>query len=250
MRILGVIPARYASSRLPAKALKIIAGKTMIQRVYEQANKAKKISDVAIATDHSSIYNTAKDFGCKKVLMTSANHKNGTERCNEVIHLLNTEYDYVVNIQGDEPFVQPEQLDLLCSLLNGKTELATLVAPITEEAALFSNSVMKVVFDKNNEALYFSRECVPHLRDVPKQEWIAKGTFYKHVAIYAYRTDILNEIADLPVTPLEKSESLEQLRWLENGYRMKIGITDFESMSVDTPNDLEKAIKFAEKHKI
>ena len=250
MRILGIIPARYASSRLPAKALRDIAGKPMIQRVYEQSKKAKKINEVVIATDHNEILQTAQSFGCQNALLTSPNHKNGTERCREVVETLNEKYDYVVNIQGDEPFIQPEQLDLLCGLLDGKAELATLVAPVRDETALFSNSVMKVVFNKNNEALYFSRECIPHLRDVPKTEWLSKGSFYKHVAIYAYRTDVLKEIADLEVTPLEKSESLEQLRWLENGYRITIGITTLESMSVDTASDLERAIAFAHKYQL
>ncbi|MBT28947.1 MAG: 3-deoxy-manno-octulosonate cytidylyltransferase [Thalassobius sp.] len=244
MQILGVIPARYASSRLPAKALKNIAGKTMIRRVYEQASKAKTFAKVLVATDHQEIYDEVKSFG-GEVMMTAAHHNNGTERCKEVVETLSDKFDYVVNIQGDEPFIQPEQLETVCSILDGNTQLATLVAKIKKSEQLFINSIMKVVFDKNYNALYFSRECIPHLRDVPKEEWIEKGTFYKHVAIYAYRTDILNEIAGLPLSPLEKSESLEQLRWLENGYQIKLGITDLESMSVDTPDDLEKARKFA-----
>lgn len=245
MSILGVIPARYASSRLPAKALKDINGKPMIQRVYEQAKKTKGLSEVVIATDHELIYDTAKAFGCKMTMMTSEHHKNGTERCEEVITHLADEYDYVVNIQGDEPFIYPEQLDMLCDLLDGKTELATLVTPVKTTQSLFSNSIMKVVFNKANEALYFSRECIPHLRDVPREKWIEKGEFYKHVCIYAYRTDILHKVAGLSISPLEKSESLEQLRWLENGYRIKIGITTLESMSVDTAEDLERARAYA-----
>lgn len=245
MKILGIIPARYASTRLPAKALADIGGKTMVRRVYEQAIQASAIREVWVATDHPLIEQEVKSFG-GNVLMTSADHLNGTERCREAYDLLAKDFDYVINIQGDEPFIDPRQLDELAALLNGQVELATLVSKVKSAEDLFNPSVMKVVMDRQQNAMYFSRECIPHLRGIPAEAWLAKGAHYKHVCIYAYRQDVLHAITKLPLSPLEAAESLEQLRWLEHGYQMKVGITEFGSLSVDTAEDLEKARKRAE----
>lgn len=240
MKILGIIPARLASTRFPEKALVDIGGKTMVQRVYEQAAKATSLEKVIIATDHEKIYNHVQSFG-GEVHMTSPHHPSGTDRCMEALTKQDWDYDYVINIQGDEPFIRPEQIDELARLLDRKVELATLVTKVKDSESLFSNSIMKVVFNNRHEALYFSRECIPHIRGAQREEWLQKHTFYKHVCMYAYRTDILREITDLPPSSLEEAESLEQLRWLEYGYRIKVGITAHESISIDTPEDLERA---------
>ncbi len=245
MKILGIIPARYASTRLPAKALADIGGKTMVRRVYEQAIQAQAIQEVWVATDHPLIYQEVESFG-GKVLMTSPHHLNGTERCCEAYDLLGQDFDYVINIQGDEPFINPRQLNELAALLNGQVELATLVSKVQHREDLFNPSVMKVVMDRQQNAMYFSRECIPHLRGVPTDEWLEQGKHFKHVCTYAYRQDILHAITKLPLSPLEAAESLEQLRWLEHGYRMKVGITEYGSLSVDTAEDLEKARKRVE----
>jgi len=248
MKILGVIPSRHASSRLPAKALADIAGKPMVVRVWEQAQKCRAFAHVVVATDHEEIAACVAAAG-GKALMTGKQHKNGTERCYEALQLTG-QYDYVVNIQGDEPFIKPEQLQELANLLNGEVQLATMVSKIKNTDDLWHNGIMKVVFNKRNEALYFSRECIPHVRDYPKTSWLAHGTFYKHVCIYAYRSDVLAEVVKLPPSKLEQTESLEQLRWLEHGYPINIGVTEHESMSVDTPADLEKARRYAEENSL
>jgi len=240
MKILGIIPARMASTRFPAKALATIGDKSMIQRVFEQASAAKSLDKLIVATDHQDIYDHVQEFG-GKVVMTSEQHPSGTDRCREAMENEKEVYDYVINIQGDEPFIEPDTIDELASLLNGEAQLATLVNQVREASLLFNPTIMKVVFNKRNEALYFSRECIPYLRNQDKQEWIRHHTFYKHVCIYAYRADILQEVTRLPVSDLEKAESLEQLRWLENGYPIKIGMTKHESISIDTPEDLERA---------
>ncbi|WKN29659.1 3-deoxy-manno-octulosonate cytidylyltransferase [Porifericola rhodea] len=241
MKILGIIPARLASTRFPAKALADIKGKSMVQRVYEQTSAAKKLDKVVVATDHEDIRKHVESFG-GEVVMTSEAHPSGTDRCREALDQQDTDYDYVVNIQGDEPFIAPETIDELVALLDGKTQLATLVNQVKEAPLLFNPTIMKVMFNKNMEAIYFSRECVPYLRGVDKSEWLQHHTYYKHVCIYAYRADILREVTELQVSSLEKAESLEQLRWLENGYPIKIGITEHESISIDTPEDLERAL--------
>ena len=240
-KILGIIPARYASSRFPAKALTDIGVKPMVRRVYEQAMKADGINKIVVATDHEEIFRTVKEFG-GNVVMTSEHHPSGTDRCFEALQKEVEAYDYVINIQGDEPFINPDQINELAALLDGTVQLATMVSPIKDEVTLSNTNVVKVAFNRQMEALYFSREGIPHLRGIGKNEWISKHTYYKHVALYAYRTDILEEITKLPVSSLEKAESLEQLRWLENGYRIKIAITDHESFGIDTPEDLEKAL--------
>ena len=240
MKILGVIPARYASTRFPAKALIDIGGKTMIQRVYEQALKAQSLNKVVVATDHDLIFNKVTEFG-GDVVMTSTKHPTGTDRCFETLTKQEEDFDYVINIQGDEPFIKPEQINELASLLNGHTQLATLVTPVKDKELLFNPGVMKVIFNKYHDAIYFSRECIPHIRGLDKSNWFEYHTFYKHICLYAYRSDILAEITQLEQSLLEKAESLEQLRWIENGYKIKIGITEHESISIDTPQDLERA---------
>ena len=241
MKILGIIPARYASSRFPGKPLVDIAGKSMIRRVYEQSKQSKLLNDVIVATDDERIADEVISFG-GKVELTSSEHTNGTERCAEVLSLYE-DYDYAVNIQGDEPFIKPQQLDGLCELLDGTVQLGSMVKKIEDPALLTNPSIMKVIINRFHEAIYFSRTAIPYVRDLKQEDWLSKHTFYKHICIYAYRADILFEITRLPPGKLEMAESLEQLRWIENGYKIKIGITDFESHSVDTPADLERILK-------
>lgn len=242
MKILGIIPARYASTRFPGKPLIDILGKTMIRRVYEQADKANKLEKVIVATDDKRIYDEVLSFG-GRAMMTDENHLNGTERCYEVILKLSEAYDYAINIQGDEPFIQPEMIDELAAILDGKTELGTLVKTISDPEILTNANSMKVVLNKNDEAMYFSRSCIPFVRGVDSDEWLQKHIFYKHIGIYGYRTDILKQITSLDATKLEIAESLEQLRWLENGLKIKVAKTDFETHGIDTPDDLIKLEK-------
>jgi 3-deoxy-manno-octulosonate cytidylyltransferase (CMP-KDO synthetase) len=239
--ILGIIPARYASTRFPGKPLVDIGGKSMIQRVYEQVKKSKLITDVIVATDNQQIFDHVTQFH-GRVRMTKENHVSGTDRCYEALTLQKAQFDYVVNIQGDEPFIQPEQIDLLAGLLDGKTEIATLVKKIEDPEQLVNPSVVKAVVALNGEALYFSRSTVPHIRNTPEKDWLNKHTFYKHIGMYAYRTDVLKKLTSLPVSQLEKAESLEQLRWLENGFRIKVAETKTETIGIDTPEDLHKAV--------
>lgn len=242
MKILGIIPARYASTRFPAKALADIGGKPMIQRVYEQALKSNSLSKVVVATDHEEIEAVVKGFG-GNVCMTSPDHQSGTDRCQEVMKS-ESGFDYAINIQGDEPFIDPEQINILADILDGSTELATLVKKIDSEEELFDSNVVKCVVALNGTALYFSRSSVPFNRNEPKEKWVEAGIYYKHIGIYAYRTDILKSITDLEQSPLEKSESLEQLRWLENGYKIKVAETTIGSIGIDTPEDLKKVQSF------
>ncbi|HMV08792.1 MAG TPA: 3-deoxy-manno-octulosonate cytidylyltransferase [Cyclobacteriaceae bacterium] len=239
--ILGIIPARYASTRFPGKPLADIGGKSMIQRVYEQVKKSKLIADVIVATDNQQIMNHVTQFG-GRVRMTKESHASGTDRCYEALTLQKAQFDYVINIQGDEPFIQPEQIDLLAGLLDGNTEIATLVKKIEDAEQLFNANVVKAVVASNGEALYFSRSTVPHIRNTAETEWLNKHTFYKHIGMYAYRTDVLKKLTALPVSPLEKAESLEQLRWLENGFRIKVAETKTETIGIDTPEDLQRAV--------
>lgn len=241
IRILGIIPARYASTRFPAKPLADIAGKSMIQRVYEQVKKSTLITDVIVATDNQEILDHVTQFG-GRVRMTKESHVSGTDRCYEALTLQKATYDYVINIQGDEPFIQPEQIDLLAKLLDGKTEIATLVKKIEDQEQLFNPNVVKAVVSEKGEALYFSRSTVPHIRNTQEADWIKKHTFYKHIGMYAYRTDVLKQLTALPVSPLEKAESLEQLRWLENGFRINVAETTTETIGIDTPEDLLRAL--------
>lgn len=240
MKILGIIPARYASTRFPGKPLVDVAGKPMIRRVYEQSKQSEGLDEVVVATDDERIADEVIRFG-GKVELTSEKHRNGTERCAEVLERY-PDYDYVVNIQGDEPFIKPQQINGLCDLLDGNVQLGSMVKKIEDPGLLDNPSIMKVILNKFHEAIYFSRTAIPYVRDYPKAEWLQHHTFYKHICIYAYRSDILFEITNLPPGDLEISESLEQLRWIENGYKIKIGITEFESHSVDTPQDLERIL--------
>jgi len=242
VQILGIIPARYASTRFPAKALVDIGGKSMIQRVYEQASKATKLSQVIVATDDERISDHVLSFG-GKVVMTSENHQSGTDRCYEALLKTEGNYDYVINIQGDEPFISPEPIDNLANELNGLIELATLVKVIDSEDLLFNVNVPKAVLNVRREILYFSRQTIPYIRNHEKDQWLENHTFYKHIGIYAYRTDVLAALTKLPISSLEKAEALEQLRWLENGYSIKAVITSDDSHGVDTPEDLDKVTR-------
>lgn len=242
MQFIGIIPARYASSRFPGKPLAIIKGKSMIQRVYEQASKAKSLSEVFVATDDKRIYEHVQSFG-GKVLMTDTNHPSGTDRCNQVVnHLLSLgkSYDVVINIQGDEPYINPIQIDQLSeAFMEAETEIATLIKPIRNADELNNPNVVKVVRQKNGKALYFSRFPIPFNRG-NASEIFETTEYFKHLGIYAYRSEILTQICALPKSKLEEAESLEQLRWLENGYGIQTKITDFESFAVDSPEDLLK----------
>ncbi len=242
MKILGLIPSRYASTRFHAKSLVDINGKSMIQRVYEQAEKSKSLDKVVVATDHKEIFNHVRTFG-GDVCMTRDDHVSGTDRCFEALGLQPEEFDYVINVQGDEPFIQPEQIDLLASFLDGQTEIATLAKTIGNEEELFNANLVKVVFDLNKKALYFSRSAIPHIRNTEQTEWLRRHKFFKHIGMYAYRSDILKELTGLPVSSLEKAESLEQLRWLENGFKITVVETLTETFGIDTPDDLKKAIE-------
>lgn len=210
----------------------------MIQRVYEQAAKSEMLDQVIVATDDHRIFDEVIGFE-GQAMMTRTEHKNGTERCAEVLKNFNT-YDYVINIQGDEPYIHPDQIDTVARLLDGEVELATLVKKIDDISVLDDPSEMKVIFNHRHEALYFSRTCIPYLRDVPSHERLRHHEFYKHIGIYGYRKDVLLQITRLPPGKLETAESLEQLRWLENGYTIKLGFTTLESQMIDTPEDLLK----------
>lgn len=244
MKFIGIIPARYSSSRFPGKPLADMAGKPMIQRVYEQVKLA--LDEVWVATDDTRILEAVEAFRGNAV-MTSASHKSGTDRCKEAYQKINKDFDVIINIQGDEPFIQPEQINAIKDCFDTPNiELATLVKPFKKEdgfEALFNNNSPKVVINKNNEAIYFSRSIIPYIRDVHHTEWLDKHTFYKHIGMYAYRVDILNKITELPQSSLELAESLEQLRWIENGYKIKVGYTNVETIGIDTPDDMEKALK-------
>jgi 3-deoxy-manno-octulosonate cytidylyltransferase (CMP-KDO synthetase) len=242
VQILGIIPARYASTRFPAKALADIGGKSMIRRVYEQSCQATHLSQVIVATDDERILDHVHQFGGKAV-MTSEDHQSGTDRCFEALTLMGGKYDYVINIQGDEPFISPEPIDSLAEVLDGKTELATLVKVIDDFDILCNVNVPKAVLNKRQEVLYFSRQTIPYVRGLETENWMENNTFYKHIGIYAYRVDVLEEITRLEVSSLERAEALEQLRWLENGYAIKAVITTDDSHGVDTPDDLERVTR-------
>ncbi len=243
MNLIGIIPSRYASTRFPGKPLATIHGKSMVQRVYEQAKKAKSLSRVIVATDDERIASHVKSFGGEAIL-TSTTHANGTSRCLEVLEQTGMESaDAVINIQGDEPFINPAQIDLLATLFNDKqTDVATLASVINSSDELFDSNTVKVVLNRQNFALYFSRQAIPFIREDKNSLWIEKHHYLKHIGIYGYRAAVLKKIVALPPTPLETAEKLEQLRWLENGFKIKVEVTDYESISIDTPADLEKII--------
>lgn len=229
MKTVGIIPARYASTRLPGKPLAFVGGKPMIQCVYEQCLKSS-LNEVVVATDDERIFNVVRQFG-GKVVMTATDHQNGTARIAEAMSAL--EADVVVNIQGDEPFIQPEQINLLLGAFkHEKVEIATLAKYSNDKNLFAKESVVKVVFNQFNEALYFSRSAIPFYRNE------VELSFFKHIGIYAFRKNTLLQLTQLPTSKLEQAESLEQLRWLENGYKIIVIVTDFESHAVDTPDDL------------
>jgi 3-deoxy-manno-octulosonate cytidylyltransferase (CMP-KDO synthetase) len=236
----GIIPARFASTRFPGKPLADIAGKTMIERVYRQAKKSALLADVIVATDDAAIKDEVNRFG-GKVCMTSSQHPSGTDRCAEVLETLTLSCDAVVNIQGDEPFIDPRQIDLLCSCFDDdRTELATLIKEIKTPETLFNPNAPKVIVDSESFAIYFSRHPIPYLRGVDEKDWVHKHKFFQHIGIYGYRPDVLRKITALQPSSLEKAESLEQLRWLENGFRIKTAVTSYETIAIDTPEDLER----------
>jgi 3-deoxy-manno-octulosonate cytidylyltransferase (CMP-KDO synthetase) len=246
--ILGIIPARYASTRFPGKALIDIAGKSMIQRVYEQSSKAKCFKKIVVATDNELIYNHVMAFG-GNVVMTSENHPSGTDRCFEALQNTEGDFDYVINIQGDEPFVSPTQIETLADTLTDKdVEIATLIMQISNLQQITDLGEAKVVLNNKNEAIYFSRSPIPFVRNLPPEKWQEASTFFRHVGMYAYRKDILEKITLLQPSSLEKAESLEQLRWIENGYKIKVAFTTEETPCIDTPEDMEKALSWMKHH--
>lgn len=249
MKFIGIIPARYASTRFPAKPLALLGGKPVIQRVYEQV--AGILDDAWVATDDERIEQAVKAFG-GKVVMTSTSHKSGTDRCYEAYTKVGQGFDVVVNIQGDEPFIQRSQLEAVKACFDdASTQIATLVKPFSADDAfevLENANSPKVVVNKNFQALYFSRSIIPYQRNADKQDWLKGHTYYKHIGLYAYRAAVLQEITALPQSSLELAESLEQLRWLENGYTIKVGLSDVETIGIDTPQDLERAELFLKEH--
>lgn len=243
MTILGVIPARYDSSRFPGKPLAMIHGKTMIQRVYEQALKCHNLSTVVVATDDERIFDHVQSFG-GEVVLTSADHQSGTERCAEVVRSLSKKYEVVINIQGDEPYVSPNQIAAVCSCFTSpNVDIATLKKQITTTEELQNPNRPKVAVDKNGFALMFSRLPIPVLANIEVTEWLNHQNYFKHIGIYGYKSDVLLKIAQLNESPLEKEERLEQLRWLENGYKIKVAKTTEEAIAIDTPEDLNKLNK-------
>lgn len=250
MKFIAIIPARYASTRFPGKPLALLGGKPVIQRVYEQV--AGVLDDAVVATDDRRIYDAVLAFG-GKAEMTSTEHRSGTDRCWEAYCKQGGAYDVVVNVQGDEPFIRPAQLEALKRCFDDpETQIATLVKPFAEKdglEALENPNSPKVVLDGRSRALYFSRSVIPYLRGVDRAEWLRRHTYYKHIGIYAFRTEVLREVTALPQSPLELAESLEQLRWLENGYRIGVGVTNFDTVGIDTPEDLERAERFLKEKK-
>ncbi len=245
LRFIVIIPARYASTRFPAKPLALLGGKPVIQRVYEQVSGV--VSDVVVATDDERIYEAVEAFG-GRVVMTSANHKSGTDRCWEAYQKQGEEFDVVINVQGDEPFIAHSQLRAIMACFEeDATDIATLVKPFSEEdglAALENPNSPKVVLDKQSRAIYFSRSVIPYLRGVEREQWLKTHTYYKHIGMYAFRANVLREVTSLEQSQLELAESLEQLRWLENGYKIGVGISDVETVGIDTPEDLQRAEEF------
>ena len=245
MTFIGIIPARYASTRFPAKPLALLGGRTVIERVYRQVDGV--LDAAVVATDDQRIYDVVESFGGRAV-MTSVHHKSGTDRVWEAYEHIGEEFDVVVNIQGDEPFIQPSQLHAIQHCFdNEDTQIATLVKPFTPQdglSALENPNSPKVVVDDNGRALYFSRSVIPYLRGVDRSEWLSTHTFYKHIGLYAYRPDVLRQLTALPQSPLELAESLEQLRWLQAGYHIQVGVSQVETIGIDTPEDLARAEEF------
>lgn len=245
MKYIAIIPARYASTRFPAKPLALLGGKPIIQHVYERVEKV--VPNLCVATDDERIVKAVDAFG-GKAIMTSVNHRSGTDRCYEAYELLESDADVIINVQGDEPFIAEEQLRSVMDCFNTpSTQIATLVKPFERTATyeeIENPNSPKAVLDKNGFALYFSRSVIPYLRGFERSEWPAHHTYLKHIGLYAYRAEVLKEIATMPMGNLEQCESLEQLRWLQAGLRIKVGMTQIETIGIDTPNDLLRAEKF------
>lgn len=246
MKYIAIIPARYASTRFPGKPLTNLCGKTVIQRVYEQVKK--QLSDICVATDDTRIFEHVKSWG-GNVIMTRNDHNSGTDRIEEAIEKLEAqgkEYDVIVNVQGDEPFIQPDQIATLCECFNDEnTQIATLGIRFTKDIETISNpNSPKIIRDNKGFAMYFSRSVIPFCRNKETKEWPEAYPYMKHIGMYAYRRNVLREITSMPQSSLEIAESLEQLRWLQNGYKIKVGETSFETIGIDTPEDLKKAEKF------
>lgn len=243
MKFIGIIPARYASTRFPGKPLADMKGKPMIQRVYEQVSLV--LDHICVATDHPEIEAAVRAFG-GNVVRSQKEHPSGTDRCNEAYHLLGGKEDIIINIQGDEPFIKPEQIEAIISCFDDPaTEIATLVRPFEESEgweALANPNSPKVILDNESNAIAFSRSVIPYLRGVDPQEWLSRHTFYKHIGMYAFKASTLDKLTQLPQSSLELAESLEQMRWLENGYRIKVAITTQETIGIDTPDDMARAI--------
>ncbi len=242
MKFIGIIPARFASTRFPGKPLAMLGGRTVIQRVYEQTTAI--LDEAYVATDDERIYQAVEQFG-GQAIMTRSDHKSGTDRIEEAAEKIGTQADVIINIQGDEPFIQQSQIETLMHLFDDpNTQIGTLGKRFeTIEAALNPNSP-KIVTDKRGFALYFSRSIIPFIRGKEQCEWLQHFPFLKHLGLYAYRREVLREVTLLPQSPLEIAESLEQLRWLENGYRIRVGLTDVETVGIDTPEDLQRAEAF------
>jgi len=244
MKFLGIIPARYASTRFPGKPLADLMGKPVIQWVYERVTDS--MDRVIVATDDERILNAVQKWG-GEALLTSPNHPSGTDRCLEAYLKLNEDYDAIINIQGDEPFIHPSQIELLkAAFQNPATQIATLVTPFSSDddfENLFNPNTPKVLLNSKGQAIYFSRSVIPYIRGKHHSEWLKSNVFYKHIGIYAYKPKVLQEITSLPQSILEKAESLEQLRWIENGYVIQTMITNEETVGIDTPEDLERAVK-------
>lgn len=245
MKVIAIIPARYASTRFPAKPLALLAGKPIIQHVYERVSSV--IEQTFVATDDDRIYAAVEGFG-GKAIMTSTEHRSGTDRCYEAYTKCGCECDIVINVQGDEPFIHPSQLKALMECFdNPSTDIATLVKPFSRDAdvaVLRNPNSPKVVVGNDSQALYFSRSVIPYLRGIPEEDWLKHHTFYKHIGLYAYRSNVLAEITKMPAGTLEKAESLEQLRWLEAGLKIRVGYTEIETIGIDTPEDLAQAEQY------
>lgn len=246
MKFIGIIPARYASTRFPGKPLAMLGGKTVIQRVYEQVDAVlsphlKGEGAAWVATDDERIRQAVEAFG-GRVVMTRADHKSGTDRIQEAAERIGTDADVIINVQGDEPFIQPSQIETVCQLFDDeRTQIATLGKLFETMEAVDNPNSPKIVTDNDGYALYFSRSVIPFVRGTDHGQWLAQFPYVKHIGLYAYRREVLAEITRLPQSPLELAESLEQLRWLQNGYKIRVGITDVETIGIDTPEDLARA---------
>lgn len=242
MKFIAIIPARYASTRFPGKPLAMLGGKTVIQRVYEQATSV--LGEAYVATDDERIFQTVEQFGGRAV-MTRNDHKSGTDRIQEAADKIGTDADVIINVQGDEPFIQSSQIDTLMHLFDDPaTQIGTLGKPFESLEAIENPNSPKIVTDNRGFALYFSRSIIPYIRGKERDSWFGEYPFLKHLGIYAYRREVLAEVTKLPQSSLEKAESLEQLRWLQNGYRIRVGLTDVETVGIDTPEDLQRAEEF------